>query len=432
MISKRKLINALFVLGFPFYGLGTYVSFKNNFSMGLMVSVMPWLAIITIYIIDVLYRKTLKNVVNSTYWLAIVFLLSLVASMWVSYANNFPGLNLVNTLAYSVLFLVPINASVIVNIYNKKNADYDIARMILIGLSILIIVNFIGFFGGLRNLVHGFEGRINLPFMRGIYDASHLLSIINLMLLYYIRNFKENPLKYILLCVFYIFNLIVMLDINSRLSLMIFIIFTVVFISRMARNVKGLFTISLFTMPLMMSFSVLIYQILSLPFFQSIMQRVSEEDVTTFNGRTYIWTSMADWALDDRTGFLFGNGYHGQYQLRMLDFLAILWGADARDSYNLHLHSTFLEITMDQGIFGLILFYILMYRCYKFYRKRYRSNLKEGPIFAALVYLMFIWQIDIFCYGIDIGNPIFFCMLSIVAVRSGYLYQEGNKELKPA
>lgn len=395
-----------------------------------MVSVLPWIFIIFIYILDVLYRKTIKYVVNSTYWLSIAFIISLIISMWVSYMNGYPGLNIVNTAFYSMLFIVPFNAAVITHLYNKDNDEYDLSRMILYGLSVLIIVNILGFAAGLRNLIHGFEGRINLPFMRGIYDASHIMSIINLMLLFYIKDFSKNPLRYITLCAFYVFNMAVMMDINSRLSFMIFIVLSVLFITRVARTMKGLYTISLFTMPLMMSFSLLIFKILSLPIFQSIMQRVSKEDVTTFNGRTYIWTSMADWAMEDRTGILFGNGYRGQYQLRLLDFLSVLWGTE--DSYNFHLHSTFLEITMDQGIFGLILFYILMYRCYKYYRKRYLLNYREGPIFAALVYLMFIWQIDIFCYGIDIGNPIFFIMLSIAAIRSGSLFQEKNKELDPA
>lgn len=431
MISKQKLINALFVLGFPFYGLGTYVSFNNNFSVGLVVSIMPWLCILLIFLLDLAYKSGKVNVVvNSTYWLGIAFLLSLIVSMWVSYRNGFPGLNMLNTTSYSILFAVPFNAAVVMNIYNRNNESYDLSKLLLMGLGALILVNFLGFGAGLRNLVHGFEGRINLPFMRGIYDASHLMSVINLMLLFYIKDFRKNPLRYILLCAFYLFNMVIMLDINSRLSFMIFFVLTVLFVTRVVRTMKGLYTISLFTMPLMMSFSLLIYQILTLPFFQSILQRVSKEDVTTFNGRTYIWTSMADWALEDRTGFFFGNGYRGQYQLRMLEFLAVLWQED--HSYNFHLHSTFLEITMDQGIFGLILFYILMYRAYKYYKGRYKSNFKEGPVFAGLVYLMFIWQIDIFCYGIDIGNPLFFTMLSIVALKPGVMKQEENEKIQVA
>jgi hypothetical protein len=34
---------------------------------------------------------------------------------------------------------------------------------------------------------------------------------------------------------------------------------------------------------------------------------------------------------------------------------------------------------------------------------------------------MFIWQIDIFCYGIDLGNPIFFTMLSMAAIDPKYI-----------
>ena len=142
-----------------------------------------------IFLLDVVYRKTIRYVVNSTYWLALTFIASLIISMWVSYLNHFPGLNAVNTSFYSLLFIVPFNAAVIMNLYNKDNEEHDIAKMILYGLSALIIVNFLGFAVGLRNLIHGFEGRINLPFMRGIYDASHIISLINLMLLFYIKDF---------------------------------------------------------------------------------------------------------------------------------------------------------------------------------------------------------------------------------------------------
>jgi O-antigen ligase len=168
-----------------------------------------------------------------------------------------------------------------------------------------------------------------------------------------------------------------------------------------------------------MSFALLIYQILSLPFFVAILQRVDKEDVTTFNGRTYIWESMADWAMHDRTGWLFGLGYRGQYELRMLDFLAVLWGED--HSYNFHLHSSFLEITMDQGVVGLMLFYACMWYAYSFYRAKYRAGMSEGPLFGAVVYLLFIWQIDIFCYGIDLGNPIFFTILSMAAIHPRFI-----------
>ena len=419
MISKIKLVNILFLLGFPFYGLGTYVTFKTNFSAGVILSVLPFILILLIYAIDLLYRGRVTPMVNRVYAVGMLFITSLVASMWVAYGKNFPGLNPVNTTSMSVMFLVPFNAAVVVQVYNRANDRFDFAWLLFKGLAFFILLNLVGYAAGLRNLVHGFEGRINLPFMRGIYDASHVMSVVNLMLIFYLRDFTRKPLQFLLVGALFLVNMAVMMNINSRLSFMIFVVLLALFVFKFMKVIRGLYTISLFTMPLMMSFALLIYQILSLPFFVAILQRVDKEDVTTFNGRTYIWNSMADWAMHDRTGWLFGLGYRGQYELRMLDFLAVLWGED--HSFNFHLHSSFLEITMDQGVVGLVLFYLCVWYGFSYYRKHYLATTLEAPLFAGIVYLMFIWQIDIFCYGIDLGNPIFFTMLSMAAIDPKYI-----------
>ena len=413
MISKIKLVNTLFLLTFPFYGLGTYVTFKTNFSAGVILSVLPSILILLVYGLDLLYRGKVTPMVNRVYAVGMLFITSLVISMWVAFGKNFPGLNPLNTTSLSVMFLVPFNAAVVVQVYNRANEDFDFSWLLLKSLSFFILLNLVGYAGGLRNLVHGFEGRINLPFMRGIYDASHVMSVINLMLIFYLRDFVRKPFRFIVL------GALFMMNINSRLSFMIFVVLISLFLFKFMKVIRGLYTISLFTMPLMMSFALLIYQILSLPFFVAILQRVDKEDVTTFNGRTYIWNSMADWAMYDRTGWLFGLGYRGQYELRMLDFLAVLWGEE--HSFNFHLHSSFLEITMDQGVVGLVLFYLCVWYGFSYYRKHYVAGSLEGPLFAGIVYLMFIWQIDIFCYGIDLGNPIFFSMLSLAAIDPRFI-----------
>lgn len=429
VISKLKLVNLLFVLSFPFYGLGTYYTFKTNFSAGVILSVLPSILILAIYVLDVLHRGRVTVMVNRVYGVAMLFILSLVASMWVAFGKNFPGLNPLNTTSMSIMFLVPFNAAVVVQLYNRGNDEFDMAWELVKGLGLFILVNLLGYAAGLRNLVHGFEGRINLPFMRGIYDASHVMSIVNLMLIFYLRDFTRRPGRFVVLATLFLVNMAVMVNVNSRLSFMIFVVLMVLFLFKFMKVVRGLYTISLFTMPLLMSFALLIYQVLSLPFFVAILQRVDKEDVTTFNGRTYIWESMADWAMNDRTGWLFGLGYRGQYELRMLDFLAVLWGED--HSYNFHLHSSFLEITMDQGVVGLVLFYCCMWYGYSYYRAKYRAGHLEAPLFAAVVYLLFIWQIDIFCYGIDLGNPIFFTVLSMAAVDPRFITR-GQRGLEGA
>ncbi|MCB0773565.1 MAG: hypothetical protein KJZ58_07240 [Flavobacteriales bacterium] len=419
LIRKTSIVNALFVLAFPLYGLGNYLSFRLNFSAGIIISVSAFLAILLFFVLDRLYQGPVERVLNRKFTIGFLFTLSIAWSMWVAYLKHFPGLNLVNTASTSVMLIVPFLASVVVHVYNRANDGFDFAWLVLKGLLLLIAINLVGYAAGFRNLIHGFSGRINIPFAMGIYDASHLMSIINLMLLFYMKDFMKRPGRFLLLLAFFVVNLAVMLNVNSRLSLMIYLAVTVLFLTRSAGRIKGLYTISLFTMPLLMNFALLVYKILSLPVFTALLQRVTKEDVTTFNGRTYIWNAVADWVWDDRRGIIFGNGYRGQYQVRLLDFLAVLW--NEKHSYNFHLHSTFLEILMDQGIVGLILFYMVIWYTYSFYRRKYVDGALESPLFAAAVYLMFIWQIDIFCSGMDIGNPLVFILFSMVVINERFI-----------
>ena len=40
-IAKHKLVNALFLLGFPCYGIGSFLSIKQNYSVGIVFGVWP-------------------------------------------------------------------------------------------------------------------------------------------------------------------------------------------------------------------------------------------------------------------------------------------------------------------------------------------------------------------------------------------------------
>ncbi|HMC97147.1 MAG TPA: hypothetical protein VKG92_05825, partial [Flavobacteriales bacterium] len=163
MISKRKLINTLFMLAWPVYGFGIYRAYKGNLSEGLMLAISLFLAILIIHGIDLIYRRRTAIMVNRVYWIGMLYLVSLVGAQWLAYLQGFPGFNTVNTAVQSVMFLVPFNACVVVQLRNRENDDFDFAKMLLTGLFLLIVINLIGYAAGLRNAVHGFEGRMNLP-----------------------------------------------------------------------------------------------------------------------------------------------------------------------------------------------------------------------------------------------------------------------------
>ncbi|MBK7385034.1 MAG: O-antigen ligase family protein [Flavobacteriales bacterium] len=214
------------------------------------------------------------------------------------------------------------------------------------GLGLLLLINVLGYLAGVTALGTGDERAI-FPYIRGRYTGVHVLAVFCLMLMFQLSKPGRRPVYFLLILIAYLMCVYFMIQINSRLSFMVFVVLTVLFMTRAIKVVRGLYTISLFTIPLLLSFSLLVYKVLTTPVFAAILQRVSKEDVTTFNGRSYIWTAIGDWALHDRTGLLFGNGYKGHYYLHLLDFVAVLW--EEPHAYNLHSHSTFTEVLVGQG-----------------------------------------------------------------------------------
>lgn len=415
MIRKSQLVNALFVLGFPVYGFGNYYGLKSGLAKGMMITVAPFVAILLFHLIDAMYRKRMGRVLTGTWWLAMLYVGTLCASMFVAMRAGIPGVQSGNALLSCLIFLAPFNAAVVVILHNRGDPSFDFGRLLFLGLGLLLAINVLGFLAGVQSYGHAFEGRANFPFIRGIYTGAHVLAAWALMLMVGMRDATRRPVAFALGLAALAICLYFMVRINSRLSFMIFLMLAVLFVTRAIKVVRGLYTISLFTLPLLLSFSLLVYQVLSLPFFSAVLERVSKEDVTTFNGRSDIWYSVGDWAVNDRTGLLFGNGFKGHYRLGLLDRVAVMW--DVENPVNLHTHSTFTEVLVGQGILGVVLLYILFWRGFMHYRRQYLDGTAQAPMFGAFAYLLFIWQLDIFCYGVDIGHSILLSMLAPLCVR---------------
>lgn len=414
MITKRRLINALFVVAMPIYGYGFFHGAQHSFSQGMILSILPYLMILLVHLVDLMYRGYAIRVTNRIYWWCVACLASMASGMWIAYSRGFPGFELFNTIMQMLLIMLPFQAAVVVQVVNRDDPEFDFAGLFLWSIVALILFNFGGYAMGKSNLVHAFPGRINLPFMRGLYDAAHLLSLINLMLLFHIKDFTRRPGTFLAMSAFYLVNMAVMISVNSRLSFLAFLILTVLFITRILRTARFVYTISLFTLPLLLSFALLIYEILTLPVFEAVLERVSKSDVTTFNGRSFIWYAAWDWLTTDRTDFFFGAGYNGQYWFGLMESVGLIWGVDK--PMFIHMHSSSLQILMAQGIMGFLLMCVCMWHAFSYYRRQYVASTALAPLFAAAVYFLFIWQLDIFVYGIDIGVPLFFSLLSYMAI----------------
>jgi O-antigen ligase len=102
-----------------------------------------------------------------------------------------------------------------------------------------------------------------------------------------------------------------------------------------------------------------------------------------------------------------------------MDHIAVMWETD--QPFDIHMHSTFLQVLIGQGVLGYVLMCLCMWHAYSRFRAHYLAGTNAAPLYAAVVYMLFIWQIDIFMYGMEIGNALFFCVLAYFALDDRYV-----------
>ena len=412
MLNKRDIINFLFVSSFPLYGFGAFVSGAFSSSVGYFVAIFAHLLIIAFYLIDLVYLQNVEIRVNRFYYLFLLFQLTCVVSLFVALGKNLPSTNALGTWTRSILGLVPFQAFVIFFLYNEKH-KHNFVRLTFLSFSILLFINLIGYFVlGMSNAIHSIEGRFNFPFLDGFYSGACLIAIMNLMLLSFIKKSFKDPIRLTYLICYFVFNFVLLYYINSRLSLLIFLGVFFMFAFNLSRRFRGVFLVSVFFLPILLNIGLIIYRVLSLPVFVAVIQRVNLADVTTFNGRSFIWQRAIDWMLYDQRGLWFGNGSSGHYFLHLIPDLAIKFGAPNEAS--LHLHSATLITIVDQGIFGFALLLLVCYRIFVYYRTEFQKNNQEGVFFAVVVFLMFVMQVDTFSYFGTLG----YAILALLAARA--------------
>jgi hypothetical protein len=142
---------------------------------------------------------------------------------------------------------------------------------------------------------------------------------------------------------------------------------------------------------------------------------VDVEDVTTFNGRAFLWNDAMEWLLHDQQGLIWGNGYKGHYFLGLISDVAKLW--NEKDVHHMHLHSTSMEILVSQGLIFFMVFAILLYHVYRYYRSKHQMEQEEGAFLPVVVFLLFILQVDTFLYLDNLGFVIFSLLVAKIAIN---------------
>ncbi len=412
-MDKRSIINGLFILSFPVYGIGTYISASISPSAGYIVSMTLHVMILVFYMLDLIYRREIRFRLNWMYVAMLFYIATTAGSLFVGYFKGLPESNLGMITIRSFLLLIPFHAFIAFTLYNEHHAD-EIPMILIKGLSALLLVNLFGYFAmGLSNEQHSIEGRLNMPFLDGFYSGASVLSILNLLIAFRVRSNRDRPIESMALSFYFIFNLGLLYMINSRLAMMIFLGIFFMFLVRIIA-MRGTYLASLFFIPILLSTAYLLYQLVLLPGMSDILQRVDVEDVTTFNGRAFLWKDGLDWLTGSREGLLLGNGYKGHYFLDLITDVAELWNTD--EVFHLHMHSSSLEILICQGLISYFVFCLLWFRVYTFFRNKYKEGSMEGALLGPVLYLLFILQVDTFVYMDGLGFVIFAVLVSRISI----------------
>jgi hypothetical protein len=228
------------------------------------------------------------------------------------------------------------------------------------------------------------------------------------------RESKRQPLYFSKLLLYLLLCLAMIFMINSRLQVLVFLLTVILFVFNTGMKSRLMFFASIFFVPILLNFALLVYRILSLPALEAILMRVSKQDVTTFNGRAYLWQTVLDWLMNNQTGLWFGNGYKGHVVLHLLDFEAkVRWHVN---TYQMHLHSTAFELLTSTGIIGYGLFIVIMYKTFLYLRKAHGERRPEAVFIPVMFFIVWVLQIDTLVYIGSVGNVFLALLWAMVTV----------------
>lgn len=413
----ENILYILYILGFLAYGLKFLLGPAKTFSS--LISLTPFLLIILIRFVSVVstgLKKPYRIIpLTSALGLGIShFVLSFISRIRAD-INQLPGSTLLFSLSSFATYFIPFLATLIVFGYKRKYNFSKIRPLNLLYVSIgmLFLVNVFGYFGNLEIQGHSFAGRINLPLMPGIYSGANMTAIIFLIGFSYLKlngikllNFKTlsvKTFKPFSVLVLTILSAYILLGTNSRLTILTVIFTIIISFNKSDLLYKILFYSSFLTIPILLNFGELVYLVLKQPIFSGLLQRVDFEDIITFHGRSYLWERLIEWISGMGDGFFLGNGYRGQYFIKLVEDVGRKWYGDTYAGTLIHMHSSFGEMIIAQGLIGFIIYFCILFRIHKFITSRLGKSKEYKILYTVYIFLLFLFQIDEFAYFDNIG-----------------------------
>lgn len=404
--------------------------------MGHILGVLPHILLIVFYAIDALYRRSLPLKVNRNYLIFLFFLMSAFFARFVAMSAGVPGFDMLKTITGGLTFFLPIHGYLIWNFYNVDHEDFDPIQQTIAAFSVFLLANLLALGAGIETQAHGFEGRVNLPFAGGVYDGGNMLAIFCILIFPFVFKTKGMTMgRRFLFLGFFAVILVLLMSINSRLTTVTLLFLIGLFVTRLAYLHRLTFLAAWFMIPFLLSFSLLVYQILSLPIFTSVLKRVSMTDITTYNGRSYLWEKGLNWITSLGDGWLFGNGTNGHASLGL--YSEYVMDMDevgpndimlSSDLFALHSHSSMIDIFTAQGFFGILLFAGIFFVMMAYFRKSYNLPVEDQRFYPVAIFLLYLLQVDGFVEPGSMGFTVLALVASRACIRRKYIPRSDDPE----
>ena len=420
MINKKDIINFIFVASFPLYGLGCHFGRSLSPSKAIIFSLLPYLAIVIFYLIDILYKRDFQvKVRGAMYWWMMAYIFSVIASSFVSLYKGAPSVVVTITTATgsSLLYLTIFHAFIIVFLYNGDNSHEVVPRLTVISIGILLLINVIAYYVfGISSGESYYEGRRDdYPFFKGAFEAGSMAAIACLLVAWSITKVWTKSFKVFCLMILAGLLIVILTRVNSRIAILVMLITFGLFAVKWTKN-SLVYWISLFTLPLVLNSRYLLYKVISLPILEPLMQRTDFEDIVTLHGRTILWERGLEWLQYDQRGLFCGLGLQGQYFIDLLRDIQLIW--HPLDPHIMHWHSVTLEVLVNQGLLGLIPLLVIFYKIFVYYRQEFENKHIMGMFFLPVIYMLFSAQIDTFLLSGSVGMILFFFLVAGATIKT--------------
>lgn len=304
------------------------------------------------------------------------------------------------------------------------DSGFHAVKYLLFAVNFYIAINVILYFMGIsgagdiyndrfgKAVVLGYFGldmeRILFPLAPGITSFG-VISGLSFIISYYL--FKNNIYSNKIISYLAILtSLFVLLTTDSRGAILSVIITLIIinFYKLSLRNNGKLISLPIFILVIIFSY----YLLINMSNLSAIQSLSRGEDIGS--GRTIIWLYAVNFIKDFNLSHLFGFGYMGHAASGLSEqYKYLFYGWNTAAPETVSLHNAILQIFIDYGYIGTILFFIIIYYSLSYSHRLYKRE-KYLPIIIFISIIIYLTVTGIFSLSYNIY--FFHCFIPFLAI----------------